>query len=281
MSNPLRVLIIRLLLLILPGTVCAELMLAKPYAGNVAISDYWISEKLDGIRARWDGQNLISKNGNRFSAPDWFTEAFPPLVMDGELWLGYEQYEKTSSIVRKKTPHNGWQRLRFMVFELPHYGSRFDDRVYAMRRLLKDSPSPYLGLVAQFRLDSEEELLAYLQKVVQKGGEGLMLHKADAIYQQGRSKDLLKLKLFSDAEATVLGYRQGKGKFAAMIGSLRVNFSDKIFYIGSGLNNKQRENPPPIGSTITFRHQGFTKNGIPRFPVFLRVRDEEPVSGKQ
>ena len=103
-----------------------------------------------------------------------------------------------------------------------------------------------------------------------------MLHHKEAVYRSGRSGDLLKLKRFDDAEAVVLGYKPGKGKYQGMVGSLKVRSRDgREFYIGSGLNNAQRRQPPAIGSVVTYRFQGLTNNGLPRFAVFLRERKVE------
>ena len=119
--------------------------------------------------------------------------------------------------------------------------------------------------------------MQHLHLITDEGGEGLMLHKKTALYHAGRSDDLLKLKLFEDAEAMVIAYRPGRGQFEGIVGSLRVRTDEGVeFYVGSGLSRTQRINPPPLSSRITFRYQGLTKNNIPRFPVFLRIRKEEP-----
>jgi len=90
---------------------------------------------------------------------------------------------------------------------------------------------------------------------------------------------LLKLKPFTDADATVIGYRPGKGRLAGMVGSLKVRTDQgTVVYIGSGFTDKECRHPPPLQSRITFRYQGLTKKGVPRFPVFIRVRNEEPES---
>ena len=100
-----------------------------------------------------------------------------------------------------------------------------------------------------------------------------MLHHRQAAYRSGRSGDLLKLKRFDDAEAVVLGYKPGKGKYQGMVGSLKVRSEDgREFYIGSGLKDAQRREPPALGNVVTYRFQGLTDNGLPRFPVFLRER---------
>ncbi|MEO6201861.1 MAG: DNA ligase [Nitrospirales bacterium] len=271
-----------LLIILLPfsatqaGTI-PELMLADIYRQGLDLSQYRVSEKLDGIRARWDGTHLISRGGNVFAAPEWFTNGFPPIPLDGELWMGRGRYEEVSSIVRTQQSHDGWRNVRLMVFDLPAHDGTFKERVIEMNRLKTESDSPYLGIIEQQRVGSEEDLLKWLHTVIDNGGEGLMLHRETALYASGRSQDLLKLKLFTDAEATVIGYRPGKGQFAGQVGSLKVQTDEGvIFFIGSGLSHNERRRPPSLHSRITFRHQGLTENGIPRFPVFLHIRDEEP-----
>ena len=254
-----------------------ELMLAKKYHDDIDITKYFVSEKLDGVRARWDGKNLISRGGYTFSAPDWFVAGFPKATMDGELWIARGQYEKTSSIVSRFSPHDGWHRVRFMMFDLPLHGGTFEQRVMAMRELARQVDVSFLAAVDQLEVDNNKALMKLLDKVIAGGGEGLMLHRKTARYKSGRSDNLLKLKRFDDAEAVVIGYKPGTGKYEGMTGSLKVKLSNgKTFYIGSGLDDSQRTNPPPVGSLITFRHQGYTKNNIPRFPVFIRERAEEP-----
>jgi DNA ligase-1 len=258
------------------GTI-PELMLADIYRQGLDISQYRVSEKLDGVRARWDGTNLISRGGKVFAAPEWFIKGFPANPLDGELWMGRGRYEEVSSIVRTQQPHEGWRKVRLMVFDLPAHGGTFDQRVIAMNRFMAERGSPYLDIIEQQRVGSEEDLLKWLHTVVDQGGEGLMLHRETALYASGRSQDLLKLKLFTDAEATVIGYRPGKGQFAGQTGSLVVRTDQGVtFSIGSGLSHEERRRPPPVHSRVTFRYQGLTKNGIPRFPVFLRIRDEDP-----
>ncbi|MCP4701039.1 MAG: DNA ligase [Gammaproteobacteria bacterium] len=254
-----------------------DLMLAKTYRQGIDISQYWVSEKLDGVRARWDGAKLISRGGKVFAAPAWFIEGFPPVLLDGELWMGRGRYEETVSVVRRKHAHDGWKQVRLMLFDLPAHGGMFSRRLTALQQLAAQTDSPYLAVIKQFRAADEAELMHHLQSVIDNGGEGLMLHHQTARYASGRSSDLLKLKLFTDAEAVVIGYRPGKGKFAGLVGSLKVRTEEGAeFYVGSGLSREQRQNPPPVSSRITFRYQGLTKNGIPRFPVFLRVRNEQP-----
>lgn len=252
-----------------------ELMLAKIFQPSIKVSDYWVSEKLDGVRGRWNGQYLISRGGKRLIAPDWFVKGFPDISLDGELWIARGEYQQTVSIIKKLTPHSGWNRVKFMVFDIPDHPGTFTDRLTVIRYLNTQNLSPYLGFVPQFQVNSHAQLIKHLNSVTEQGGEGLMLQHKSGLYHSGRSINLLKLKPFTDAEAVVIAYRAGKGQFTGKMGAIKVrNDTGKIFYIGSGFSHQERENPPAIGSTISFRHQGMTKSGIPRFAVFIRVRNE-------
>lgn len=251
------------------------IMQAQQYTQDIDVTEYWVSEKLDGIRARWNGSRLISKNGYTFSAPEWFIANFPTQTLDGELWVARGHYEEASSITSRHQPHNGWRRIKFMLFDLPHHKGNFSERLSAIKKIVALHSSPYLQLIKQYRVNSHEDLQLHLQQVTDNNGEGLMLHHQSSIYLNGRSNRLLKLKPLDDAEATVIAYRAGKGKYQGLLGSLRVrNDQGRVFYIGSGFTLEQRKNPPAISSRVTYQYQGLTKNGVPRFPVFLRVREE-------
>jgi DNA ligase-1 len=247
-------------------------MLANVYRQHEDVTQFWVSEKLDGVRARWDGQQLISRGGAVFMAPAWFVQNFPDKPLDGELWMGRGRYEDVVSVVRQQKPHDDWKNVKFMVFDLPAHGGTFTERVTAMRHL---ATTPYLKVIEQFRVDSNKALMDKLDHLVWQGGEGLVLHRKNALYHSGRSDDLLKLKPFEDAEAIVIGYKPGKGKNTGLMGAIKVRMDNgKEFYIGSGFTQQQRKNPPPIGSLVTYRYQGFTQAGIPRFAVFVRLRNE-------
>lgn len=248
---------------------------AKVYQGGINISDYYVSEKLDGIRAYWDGQNLISRNGNIFSSPEWFTQQFPDIPLDGELWLARGQFEQTLSIVSMQQPHDGWQSIKYMIFDLPTSPLNFAGRVAQIQKLVVSSNSPYLVLIKQQALTEVTQLNELMERVIAAGGEGLMLHKQSTLYQSGRSDNILKLKSFDDAEAVVIDHTAGKGKFAGMLGAVVVKTnSGTIFKVGSGFTELQRKNPPAIGSVITYKYWGLTVTGKPRFATFLRIRKD-------
>lgn len=253
------------------------LMLANSHQPGAEVARYWVSEKLDGVRAFWDGQRLISRGGHLIRAPDWFTADFPPVPLDGELWLGRRRFAAMSGLARRLEPdHDAWREVRFMVFDLPAVDAPFYERLAQLQRLLADAPAQRIAPVAQFRVANEQALMARLAAVEQQGGEGLMLHHQDARYREGRSSDLLKVKSKQDAEAKVLAHLPGRGKYQGMLGALLVEDDQgRQFRIGTGFSDAERRDPPPIGSIITFQYQGETKTGLPRFASYLRLREAE------
>ena len=250
------------------------LLLAKPYTDDIDVRDYWVSEKLDGVRAYWDGQRLLSRRGNVFQAPAWFTEGFPPHPLDGELWLGRGAFEATVSAVRKQRPVAAeWRQLSYQVFELPGAAGDFTRRLARLERIVAAVNSPYLKLIPHQRLKDQAALQRKLDEVVAGGGEGLMLHRADSLYETGRGNALLKLKTYEDAEAVVIAHLPGKGRNLGRLGALLVEMPDgKQFKIGSGFSDQERENPPPVGALVTYKYYGLSRRGIPRFASFLRIR---------
>ena len=251
-----------------------ELTLAKTYKGQVDLSQYWVSEKLDGVRAYWDGKQLVSRQGNIFPAPAWFVKKFPETALDGELWLARGKFQKLLSIVSKKVAiEEEWQEIAYYVFDLPNSSKLFSQRLNIFRRLVNQTNSQYLRAIEQYRIVNHSELMLQLNNIVELGGEGLMLHRTDAVYKKGRTRDLLKVKPYYDAEAIVVAHTQGKGKFLGMLGAILVKTPEgQQFRIGTGFSLEQRRFPPPIGTIITYTYHGKTDRGIPRFASFLRVR---------
>ncbi len=258
--------------------VAPAMLLAEVYAANVDVTQYWVSEKFDGVRAQWDGNALRFRGGGRVPAPAWFTANFPNVPLDGELWIGRNQFDALSGTVRKTEPVEAeWRQVKYLVFELPGAAGDFSARVQQIRTIVAQAAVPWLQAVEQTRVADRATLMKLLDAVVRSGGEGLMLHRADAPYLTGRSDVLLKLKPWLDTEAIVVGHIPGKGKFQGMTGALLVEMPDgKRFRLGSGLSDAMRRQPPPLGTRITYRYLQLTKNGMPRFPRYLRVRDDFP-----
>jgi DNA ligase-1 len=256
------------------------LMLAGDYRPGIEVDAYFVSEKLDGVRGRWDGRALWTRGGHRIDVPAWFVAGWPPVAMDGELWVGRGRFEEVSGLVRSQRGGDAaWRQVRFMVFDLPGEPGGFGRRLARLQALLAGAGIAWLQPVAQRRHADAASLDAALRAVTAAGGEGLMLHHRDAPYRPGRSTQLLKLKPYADAEARVVGYMPGRGKYHGQVGALLVERADGArFRLGSGLADAQRASPPPLGSLVTYRYNGHTRNGLPRFARLLRVRADEPGS---
>lgn len=254
------------------------LLLAHSWEGDVDLTDWWLSEKLDGVRAYWDGTSFISRLGNRFFAPPWFTQDLPNIPLDGELFGGRKKFQRTVGIVKRQDHSPLWKELQFLVFDAPAHGGPFEERVAHIEELLGGEKHPYARPHSHRRCTGEADLRAELDRVDTLGGEGLMLRKPKSRYEAGRSTTLLKVKRFYDAEATVVDYVAGAGRHKGRIGALLVELPDGTrFSVGTGLSDAERNTPPARGAVITFRYQELSDGGVPRFPSYIGERiDHDP-----
>lgn len=253
------------------------LLLAKPAGPGLDVPAYLVSEKLDGVRAYWDGQRLCLRSGLPIHAPDSVIAWLPARPLDGELWLGRGRFDAMSALIRRERSSGDplWGEVRYVVFELPGAPGDFVQRYQAMCELLAaGGAGEGVRAAEQRRLRDQQELDRWLAEVIAAGGEGLMLHRADASYVTGRSDGLLKLKPQLDAEAMVIGHLPGKGRHAGRLGALQVRTPEgRVFALGSGLSDAERDDPPAPGRWVTYRYRGLTNSGLPRFPTFWRMHD--------
>lgn len=252
------------------------LMHAKLWPAGLDPKPYLVSEKLDGVRAYWDGQTLRFRSGLAIAAPGWFTAGLPATPLDGELWLGRGRFDELSGTVRKKVPVEAeWRQLHYMIFDLPGATGSFAARAERITAMLAQAQQPWLQPVAQNQVADADSLQALLKQIVKNGGEGLVLHRANALWSPGRSDALLKLKPMLDDEARVVAHLPGKGKHAGRLGALLLALPDgQQFALGTGFSDAQRIEPPAVGSIVTYRYRDRTPKGLPRFASFLRVQPQ-------
>lgn len=255
----------------------ASVQLASPWPPDRSPEGFLVSEKFDGVRAVWDGQRLRFRSGREIAAPEGFLRALPDHALDGELWLGHGQFDRLSGLVRQQRPDDvGWRAVRYLVFDAPTQPGTFEARWQALQTVIAAVNQPWLQRVEQLRMGDATALQQRLQAVVGAGGEGLVLHRADARWRSGRSDALFKLKPEMDEEAEVVGYQPGKGRYAGLTGALQVRTPEGlIFELGSGLSDAQRRRPPELGTWVTYRYRDRTPNGVPRFATFVRARPPE------
>nr|WP_321268114.1 DNA ligase [uncultured Sulfurimonas sp.] len=265
-----------------------QLFLLNNYTQDKNVTSWYMSEKLDGVRAYWDGEKLISRGGKVFSAPSFFTQDFPKHKLDGELWSKRGNFSNISSIVRTKGEAKAthpeergcttlvvpksqrWEKLTYNIFEVPQAKGNL------LQRLSNVKETKYLKLIKQIKVKDKKHLDEFLKSVEEKGGEGVVVRDGSLNYYTGRDNNSLKVKSYIDAECEVVGYNKGSAKYKNVVGSLSCKMqNNQIIKIGSGLNNHQRQNPPEIGAIITFKYYGLTSKGNPRFPIFLYVRHKK------
>lgn len=253
-----------------------EILLANVYREGIDVGAYLVSEKLDGVRAIWDGERLRFRSGLPVAAPEWFIAALPKVPLDGELWAGRGTFERLSGIVRKVVPvDEEWRQVRYMIFELPGAPGDFATRARQIESVVQSAQLPWLQAIEQRPAVDRRQVAKMLADVLKAGGEGLMLHRADASYETGRSDTLLKVKPWLDAEGVVVAHLPGKGRHAGRLGAVRLRLPDgRHLSIGTGFTDVQRDDPPPLGSVVTYRYRELTASGLPRFASFLRIRTD-------
>jgi DNA ligase 1 len=253
----------------------APVLLAERWDGLQDPTGWWVSEKLDGVRAYWNGKEFLSRLGNPYLAPDWFKAGLPETPLDGELWAGRKQFQRAVSIVRRQDKSDRWREIAFVVFDAPAVDAPFEERLARCRELLAARETPHARLHEHAVCDGAAALRAELARVEALGGEGLMLRQPGSRYVAGRSATLLKVKSFFDAEATVIEHLAGEGRHEGRLGALLVERPDGIrFSVGTGFSDAERQSPAPIGSLITYRYQELSTGGVPRFPSYVGIRND-------
>jgi len=241
----------------------------------------WLaSEKLDGVRAIWNGHTFLTRTAVQIFAPSWFTRGLPSHILDGELFMGRGHFQATSGAVRRNdVDHPHWKTLKYHIFDAPHAVGDLYERLREAYRLTGDCPRT--TVVEQTVVKDRDHLSDMLKTVLDGGGEGLIIRRPSANWVAIRSHDMLKVKIQDETDAQVFGHQGGEGKHTGRLGALlcRLIGDPKIhFAVGTGLSDHDRENPPGLGLVIRVGHHGFTDAGIPRFPSFLGVRAEQPWS---
>ena len=242
-------------------------------------SAYMASEKLDGFRARWNRGRLWLQSGATVDAPRWWLDQLPADSLDGELYAGRGRFADVGRAVHAKNSCRdlAWQSLRFLAFDLPDMtGAHFSRRAAALRVLSRRSRNDVFDAMKFTRLENIIHAETIFHSTVSAGGEGLMLHRADALRPDERGA-LVKMKPLHDAEATVVDHVIGTGSKAGACLALVVDYGGIVFKLANGLHDSERLYPPRLGACVTFAYRELTPAGVPRFAKFLRERHTETI----
>jgi DNA ligase-1 len=251
------------------------ILLADVWNGDDDPTGWWMSEKLDGVRAYWDGKQFLSRRNNIYHAPEWFVAGLPNHPLDGELWFARKQFDRASEIARTQGTPERWKDLKYLVFDAPDAKGPFEGRMKFLQDNHGGWKNTFTTIHEQATCTGTDHLIEELDRVVALGGEGLMLRKPQSQYEKRRSSTLLKVKKFLDMEVIVTDYEAGKGRHKGRVGALWVKLSTgKECKVGTGLKDKDRDNPPAKGSIIMVKYQETTEDGMLRFPVYVGPRPE-------
>lgn len=255
------------------------LLKGEPWDFEQDLTGWWMSEKLDGVRAYWDGKQFLSRGYNIYHAPEWFTVGLPNHALDGELWIGRKQFQEASDTAKSQNMPERWRPMKFLVFDAPDAPGKFEERMKFLTNALPTWKSPAATLVEHALCKGNDHITEELERIVALGGEGLMLRKPGSNYERTRSSTILKVKKFLDMEVIVDDYEPGEGRHKGRVGALWVKLSTGVTCkVGTGLKDRDRDNPPAKGSIIQVKYQELTPDGALRFPVYVGPRpDGDPM----
>ena len=266
---------LHLLLLFAPpaSALSPELQTPETYHGNENIPGWSMSEKLDGIRGYWDGQRLLTRDGNVIHAPSWFTDTLPPFELDGELWAGRGNFETVQCTVMDETPSSAWRNISYNIFEVPHARGDFPARLNKAQKWFNEHEADHVQIIPQTTCTGHEHVQRFLKKIAKDGGEGVIIKDPTIPYRDGTEQRILKIKHIDYMDGTVIAHNPGKGRYAGLMGSLTLKLKNGVvFNLGTGFSMSERHYAPRIGAVVTFKHYGFSKSGKPRFASFVKVK---------
>jgi DNA ligase-1 len=272
-------------------------MLLMPYdskriAGDAAApspSKWYVSEKYDGWRCLYREGHFYTRSGDAIThlIPKVFKDFVSTLpsdlgdCLDAELWLGYDRFndiraELAACKTSDEKENENVTGLQLMIFDAPNAKGGFKARYRALKKALATLDTDKYGnikLVKQRKVTSTSEIDAIYERIVAKGGEGIVVKPSDQIYVSGaRPPTYMKRKPVQFTEAVVTGHTTSATAAANYIVSLVCEVSDDDKQVSFKVQYKSTK-PMPIGTVIRVKHNDYTRHGLPKFPVFMGIRD--------
>lgn len=275
-------------------------MLSTDLKGKEPPKGWFVSTKLDGQRALWDGgvsrkyltvpwsqdkdvpTGLWSRYGKVIHAPDWWIEKLPPIPLDGELYLGPQSWSELRSIVSRKVPDRRWEKVQYCVFDAPSPKSVWCDREYGDGKIVMNDCLKYYKDVERERcfgdtLNYYKEFINVDQRILdpkvtfdslKEDEEGIMLRNPNSLWVPVRSRNSLKMKKERVSEGVVVGVTEGKGKYEGMVGALVVAWGGVKFQL-SGMTDAERKRDDWAGKTVRFKYREVSNLGVPKEARYL------------
>ena len=272
-------------------------MLAKKVVLEKARFPAYAQPKFNGVRALSDGQIFWSRKAKLYPEECishlQFSEILEKsgmlVLLDGELMIPHTSasFQKSISAIKKFDPTTS-PSIQYYVYDCiimtemeATYSRRFEVLNFIIDMIKKEKPEIKIEAVRTDFVNNLQEILSFHDEITSKGYEGTMIRYPSGIYQPGdRSSELLKLKDMQDAEFTIVGFKEGKGKdkgtaiFECKVES-GLTFNVRPEGVLAERQKYLKDAPTLIGKQLTVRFQEFSDDGIPIFPVGVSVRDYE------
>ncbi len=266
-------------------------MLAHVYTKHAAKISFpaYVQPKLDGIRCiamLVDGKcTLWSRTRKPITGVPHIIAAlenrFPgrTLTFDGELYVHSfkADFEKIVSFVRQQVPALGHEVVEFHIYDMVTEGT-FAVRTTLLYDLLFGKDGPLVPVSTRLVRD-EEELFEAFAEYTAEGYEGLMVRNLAGKYEHRRSYGLQKVKEMMDSDHLIVGFEEGRGKLqghvAAFVCALADGRTFKAKPMGelALLKSYFEDHSLWTGRKLVVKYQNLTADGMPRFPIGVRLRE--------
>lgn len=246
-----------------------------------------VQPKYDGVRCTIskdaEGIHILSRKGKPYNVPhlkEWACKNEHLLPLDGELYNHKElSFQEITSAVKRLSDIT--PKIRYVVYDRPIEGPNNNDRWEQLQSDFKDLPkdSPCYLSTSELCFNMEQ-VWEFHKKCVEQGYEGAIIRNVNGKYEFGfRSNDLIKLKVFDDAEFRIIdvveatGRDKGTAIFVCECGTGTFNVKPQ----GTRELRAEyfRDRKKLLGKMVTIQYQGLSDDGIPRFPSAVAIRDYE------
>lgn len=240
------------------------------------VSGWFVSEKLDGMKGRWIDGNMFTRSGHELKIPDWFRQLLPKRDIEGELYFGPNTFHHTASLraTSKQILSTVWDKVSFRVFDVVDYSLIWMERQVELLELFPTS-TERISIVKWEAVNTPKDVENQFQRVLKKGGEGVIIADPWGLYKDGHVESILKYKALHEREAIITGYQTGNENRLKSLIVRDVDRENIQFNIGTGLKLAERfdyEKKFPIGAMVSYNYELLGANGKPRTPIFKGVR---------
>jgi DNA ligase-1 len=248
----------------------------------------FVQPKLDGVRALFYNGKFYSRNGNQFFDLDHIKDELThcdKLILDGELYTGEIKFEELVGLVKRQTKTEEDKKraemIKYIVYDHVAPNETFSTRHYNLNQFFDEKFLIHCQPLMTEECKSTEEMKKLHDKYVKEGYEGLILRNKKGYYtEKDRSNDLLKYKEFKDDEFEIIDYKCGTGRDDnAVIWVCKTKDGKEFNARPEGSIDERRKQyhrgKSYIGKLLTVKYQNLSKDGIPRFPIGISIRDYE------